>query len=304
MESKKVIVTGAGGFIGSYITEELVIRGYEVIALDIADDKKIAHLKNHNNLKIIKSDILQFNKIVSLFGKEKIDCVFHVAALLQDDNNDPSPFFEVNARGTLNILEASRKTGVKKFIYSSSMSVYGKSKENLSVKENQITDPYDFYSLSKLMGEELCKLYSDQYGIKTAVLRYAGVYGPGRDSGAVADFIGRAKENKPIYIKENISWDLVFVKDVTRANILAFNKIESFEYETINIGSGKEINIIDVAKKSVEALNSASNIEFSPDFQKDPSLHFYFDISKAKKLLGFEPTDFEEGLKQYIQEVK
>lgn len=300
--NKKALVTGAAGFIGSYIVEDLLLDGYDVIALDLGDAKKITHLKDHKNLKVVKADILQFDQLLSIIEKEKPDYIFHVAALLKSVSDEPFEFFEANVNGTLNVLEASKRAGIKKLIYSSSMAVYGDAKD-LPVDELDPVNPDDFYGQSKLMGEELCKWYANHYGLNIIILRYSGVYGPRRDSGAVANFIKNAKANEPLKIDKNISWDQVYVKDVSKANLLALQKIDQVKFEVINIGSGKELPIKDLAKMIIDVSKSASKVELQEGFTDTPEMRFYFDISKAKELLGFVPTLTDEALKEYIGKI-
>lgn len=298
----KVLVTGAAGFIGAHVCESLLEKGYEVIGTFHASKEKIKHLENNKNLEIVKVDIANPEEVSKIFENYTLDGVFHLAALLPPTKTDgPLPYFEANVRGTLNVLEACRLKNVGKFVYSSTMGVYGQEIAYLPVDESHPINPHDFYGLSKFHGEELCRLYARKYGLKTIILRYAGVYGAGKNDGAIYNFVKNALENKPIKILSNISWDTVYVKDVAKANFQAFEKLDGVSLETINIGSGKEVHINELANLIIKLSNSASKLEVGKNL---PSFRFYYNIAKARKLLNFAPTPLDECLLEYIQLVK
>lgn len=277
-KEKKVLVTGANGFIGFHLCNALNEMGYDVADLG-------------------KADIRDFKEILKILKKHKPYGVFHLAAVLPPVENNK--FFDVNVKGTFNLLEACRLCNVKKFIYSSTMNVYGDVKY-LPVDEKHPTNASNFYGLSKLLGEELIKLYN----FDSVILRYSGVYGPGKEQGAVANFIKNAKLNKPLKILNNISWDIVYIKDVVQANIRAFEKADKIKFEIINIGAGKEINIKDLAEKIIQITGSKSKIR-TLTFQKSSApWHFYFNINKAKKLLNFKPQSYDTSLKANIAEIE
>ncbi|MAF43248.1 MAG: hypothetical protein CMI54_03635 [Parcubacteria group bacterium] len=300
---KKVLVTGANGFLGSHLAEELLKKGYQVFGLIFGDAQKIKHLRGFKNFKPLVGDMTDFRKMLTLFKKYRPECVFHTAALHSPVEIDsPFPFFEPNVRGTLNLLEACRISKVKSFVYSSSMSVYGKA-DYLPVDEEHLTRPHDFYSLTKFLGEECCRLYAKKYGLRVIILRYVGIYGLRRDWGAITNFIRNALKNKPLSILNNINWDIVYVKDICRANIAALEKAKA-GFELINIGSGQEVNIKDVARQIKKMSGSKSKIKIGKRALGPVSSHFYFDIKRAKRLLGFKPSSFQKTVSQYIKELK
>ncbi|MFA6387276.1 MAG: SDR family NAD(P)-dependent oxidoreductase [Candidatus Paceibacterota bacterium] len=296
IKNSKVLVTGAAGFIGSHLCESLLERGYKVIGLIYGNNDNIKHLKNNKNLKTISCDVTNFQEILEILKKYKPDGIFHVACSIPTGTvEERNPFLvsEVNAKGTLNLLEACRITNVKKFIYSSSMSVYKKKTKRSPINEEDPIEPVDFYGLSKWQGEEFIRIYAKRYKFNTIILRYAGVYGPRKKEGAVAVFIKNALHNQLISILNDARWDIVYVDDVVLANISAFEKIESLAPVVINIGSGKEINIKDLAQKIINITKSSSKIKISNT--QDP-LRFHFKIDRAKRLLGFNPTPVRKGL--------
>jgi UDP-glucose 4-epimerase len=300
---KIVLVTGANGFIGSHLCDTLIKKDYKVIGLVFGDEKIIKHFKENKKIKLIRGDLTDFKGILKIFKKYKPKGVFHTAAVLpsSEEENNPFPFFEVNIKGTLNLLEACRLINTERFIYSSSMSIYGRKIKYLPIDEKHPISPFNFYGLSKWQGEELAKFYNRKYNINIIILRYAGVYGSRKEKGVVAKFIKNAIRNKPLRILTNTSWDIIYVKDVVKANIWAFEKANKLKFQIINIGSGKEINIKDLAKRIIEIVASKSKIKYNKVL---PSFRFYFNIAKAKKLLGFKPLPPDRGLFQYIREIK
>jgi UDP-glucose 4-epimerase len=307
-ESKKskVLVTGATGFVGSYLCDALLKKDYQVIGLSHTTHNRLAYIQNHKNFSLVKGDITNFKNITNILTKHRPAATFHTAALLHspEPNDGPFPFFATNAKGTLNILEACRLRNIKTIIYSSSMSVYGAKYKYLPVDEKHPTAPYDFYSTTKLMGEELCQLYAEQYQLNVIILRYAGIYGTRRKWGALYHFVKNTTQNQSIKILNNICWDIIHVKDVVQANVSAFAKAEKIKYKIINIGSGQEVNIKTLAKKIVKISGSRSKIIIPKNLSKSPSSHFYFDLTTAKKLLNFNPSALESGLLNYIKTFK
>lgn len=285
IKKKRILVTGAKGFIGSGLCGALREKGYEVVGIDKED-----------------ADIADFENVLKIFKKEKPEAVFHTAAVLPDRKNKFSLFFRVNVLGTLNILEACRLAGVKNFVYSSSMSVYGKDIKYLPVDEKHPTNPSDFYGLSKKMGEELVEFYAKQKRLSAIILRYSGVFGPGKKQGAVANFVENAALNKPLKIIENISWDIVYVGDIIKASIKALEIANGRRFEIINIGSGKEIDVKALAEKIIKITGSKSKI-IMPN-KSLPCFRFYFNINKAKRLLKFKPLAYDTSLEANVAEIK
>ncbi len=301
-KEKTVLVTGATGFVGSNLSDLLLKNGYKVIGLFFGDKQKAERLLSDKNFKIVECDIRNFDNVSKVLKEYKPEGIFHTAALLpKDKNEDPFNFFKVNALGTLNLLEACRLLNIKKFIYSSSISVYGRSQKCLQADEKYSTNPSNFYELTKLEGENFCKLYSQKYGIKTIILRYAGVFGKGRENGAVAVFIKNALLNKPLNILGNVSWNIISVDDISKANILAFEKLQKLNFEIINISIPKEINIKDLAKKIIKISGSKSKIKIN---KTSHSFCLSCNANKAEKILKFKPLSIDKAIAKYIKEIK
>lgn len=297
MNKKKVLVTGAAGFIGSHISETLLSRGYEVVGLYVDIEPRI----KQEGFYAVRADITNGQEVKDAFAVHRPEAVFHTAAKLPEGEQEPSQLFDVNVKGTLNILEACLRYGVEDVVYSSSMSVYGNEACFLPVDEKHPTAPYDHYSLSKLQGEEACEVYVQRHNLNIVILRYAGVYGPGRNNGVVFTFLQQALKNKTIEIHENTSWDIVYVKDVALANALALEKARLLRGEIINIGSGEEISVQRLAEEVVELAHSKSQIQFRGS--SSLARRFFYDISKMKKTLNFAPRSPHEGLREYLKEI-
>ncbi len=291
---KKVIVTGGGGFIGSNLTRSLVERGYEVQVVDnfVAGrfDNRVVQGAIYNNI-----DIKNTAQLVPVF--EGADVVFHLAALpkVQDSIERPIETSSTNVEGTLSVLEAARAAGVRKLIFSSSAAVYG-DQEVVPIREDRPAHPQNPYGLHKYIGENTCVLWSELYGLPTVSLRYFNVYGPGFDpNGAYASVVGKfidlRQQDKPLTIVGDgtNTRDYVHVDDVVRANIMAAESDKVGRGEVINIGSGKETSVAELAAiigGSVESV--PTRLETSRSVA---------DISKAKTLLGFEPVvELEVGI--------
>jgi len=298
MEKTKVIVTGGAGFIGSNLVDGLVEKGYEVHVIDNLSSGK---LENVNPKAIFyNKNIRDLADVEGVFNGAKY--VFHLAAMprVQYSIENPIETNEVNVDGTLNVLQAAHSAGVKKFIYSSSSSIYGDS-DVLPLNEKMPANPKSPYSLHKYVGELYCELFSKLYGLPTVSLRYFNVFGPRIDpSGtyalAVGLFLRLRKEGKPLAITGDgmQTRDMTHVRDVVRANILAAESMTVKNGEAINIGSGKNYTINELAK-----LIGGPVEYIAPRLEPHDTLA---DNSLAKKLLGWEPTvSFEEGIAELKQ---
>lgn len=302
---KKLLITGAGGLLGSHVCEAAAKRGYRVFGLVRGSEKKVKHLLNLPNFSVVRGDITNYKKIFAILKKIKPNGVLHTAALYTPKKIDkPFPFHETNTTGTINLLEACRVNNVKKIIYISSMSVYDKKRIKLPVSESHSLGPNNFYGTSKLTAEQWCELYAKVYGINIIILRCSGIYGPRRSNGAVSNFVKNAINEKTIFIENNVSWDMVHVADVGEASLAALRNASKLHFEIINIGSGQEIGIVELAKQIIKLAKSPSKIKYGKYFTQTASFRFYFDIHKAKKLLNFKPRPITAGLKSYVRSLK
>ena len=301
---EKIIVTGGAGFIGSTFIEECINRykNIQIVCIDNLSTGKLSNIPTKPNVTLIEKDISNINckskDLISIC--KNADAIFHFAAKarVQPSIQDPVSFNDVNVKGTLNLLELSRFADIKKFIFSSSSSIYGDT--NLfptpEIAENHPLSPY---GLQKLIGEQYCRLYSNIHGIDTVCLRYFNVYGDRMPiSGAyclvMGIFTNLKKQNLPLTIYGDGSQrrDFTFVKDVVEANMLAANSYCS-NGEVFNIGNGNNVSIKEIADIYDHP------IEYKPA-RLEPFQNLA-DNSKAKSILGWKPTgNVKVWLKEYL----
>lgn len=224
----KILVTGTKGFIGSHIAERLVQLGHHVIGID----NGITGENDNLDIEFYSSNLTEITSI------PKVDAVFHVAAIarIPASYDQPQFYYQNNILSTMNLLEACRKQDIKKFIYSSSSSV---------------VEPLNPYAHSKLMGEELCEMYSRLYGLEIQCLRYFNVYGSRMSKGSYATVLQKFKEQKlrneplQIYGQGKQKRDFTWVQDVVDANLLMLNESRWGIYD---VGSGQNFSILEVAQ--------------------------------------------------------
>jgi len=304
----KFLVTGGAGFIGSNTVEELLNLGHEVKVLDnLLTGKKENISEFINDIEFIKDDIKDLETVRK--SVKGVEYVIHLAALgsVPRSVKDPILTNEVNVNGTLNVLIASRDEGVKRLVYSSSSSVYGKN-PTLPKKENMIPDPISPYAVSKLTGEYYCRVFYETYGLETVSLRYFNIYGKKQDpfsqySAVVPSFIdAMLKGHQPVIFGDGgQSRDFTFIEDCVQANIKACFAPEAVG-EVFNISYGKRVTVNELFYKIQEILNKD---EIEPVYKapRPGDLHHSLaDTSKARKLLGFKPRyDIESGLRKTLE---
>ncbi|MCW4004824.1 MAG: SDR family NAD(P)-dependent oxidoreductase [Candidatus Bathyarchaeota archaeon] len=304
---KKILVTGGAGFIGSHLVDRLVAEGYFVRIIDDLSSGKIENIQHHlhtNRVDFVKGDI----RDVSLVRKNVagIDFVVHLAAIISVPFSveNPELTFDVNLHGTLNLLRSCAEEGVGKFVFISSCAVYGDPEVN-PVTEDIKTNPISPYADSKLIGERYCLSFYERQLLKTVVLRFFNVYGSRQGvndySGVITRFISRVKKKEPLIIYGDGSQtrDFVNVNDIVDA-ILAAMKSEKAEGEVFNIGSGKSTSINELAKSVLELSNVDVEIKYENHRAGDIK-HSLADISKARKLLDYEPkVSLKDGLRELI----
>jgi UDP-glucose 4-epimerase len=296
---KKILITGAAGFIGSYLFKDLSKKGYNVIGLDNFDHPCGA------KIKCIKGDVRDFDLVDRLV--KKVDIVYHLAAQINVDRSYKQKrlTFDTNVNGTKNILEACRKYS-KKMIFASTSEVYGTAKNKL-ISENHPLNPQSPYALSKKIAEDLCKKYVTEYGVQVIILRNFNTYGPYQNMnfyGAVIPvFLKRVLNNQQpeVYLPGTQTRDFMYIEDAIRAYNLAARKAPIGE--PINFGTGKETSIFKLAKIIIKLAGSRLNPTYIKG-RPNEVMRLRADISKAKKL-GFKPkVSLLEGLKRYKKWLK
>lgn len=313
--SKNFLVTGAAGFIGSQVSKQLLDQGDRVVGVDNLNDYYDVRLKNWR-LQQLKAhlnsesfffaglDIEDRAKLVDLFKAEgPFDAVLNLAARVgvRYSMENPHIYLSTNAEGTLNLLECLRAQGCKKLVLASTSSLYAGQKmpftEDLAANE-----PLSPYAASKKAGELMAYSYHKLYEIDVSVVRYFTVFGPaGRPDMSPYRFIKWVAEGETIQIfgDGTQSRDFTYVEDIARGTIAA---IQDVGYEIINFGGGRNpISLIMIIAKLEELLGKKAKIDHKP-FHVGDLMKTWADISKAKKLLGWEPqVSFDEGFKKSVQ---
>lgn len=299
------LVGGGAGFIGSNICEALVNMGYTVRCLDNLSTGKyenIEQLVEHPNFTFIKGDIRELETCME--ATKGVDYVLNQAAWGSVPRSIEMPLLyeEINIRGTLNMMEASRVNGVKKFVYASSSSVYGNT-ATLPKKEGQEGAVISPYALTKKVDEEYGRLYKELYGLDTYGLRYFNVFGRRQDpNGMYAAVI-------PKFIKQLLhgevptingdgrqSRDFTYIDNVIEGNLRACHASSEAAGQAFNIGAGGRLYLIDIYYDLCKALGKDVEPNFGPE-RKGDVRDSNADISKARELLGYDPEyDFARGI--------
>lgn len=310
-EDSLFLVTGGAGFIGSNLCEAILKLGYRVRCLDdlsIGKQENIDLFIDNENYEFIKGDIRDYE--TCLDATSGVDYVLHQAAWgsVPRSVEMPLTYNDINIKGTLNILEASRENNVKKVVYASSSSVYGDEETLPKVegKEGNVLSPY---ALTKSVDEKYAKLYSDLYGLDTYGLRYFNVFGRRQDpDGAYAAVIPKFiklllnDERPTINGDGKQSRDFTYIENVIEANLKALKADSKYSGEAFNIAFGGREYLNDIYSLLAELLDK-KNIKpiYGPDRVGDIK-HSNADISKAKRLLGYDPDwSFEKGIREAIE---
>ena len=305
----KFLVTGGAGFIGSTLCEAILDLGYKVRCLDDLSTGKQANVDmflDNSNYEFIKGDIKDFDICVK--ACEGVDYVLNQAAWGSVPRSLEMPLFYCmnNINGTLNMMEAARQQGVKKFVYASSSSVYG-DEPNLPKKEGREGNLLSPYALTKRCDEEWAKLYTKYYGLDTYGMRYFNVFGRRQDPhGAYAAVIPKFikmllnGETPTINGDGKQSRDFTYIENVIEANLKSCLAPSESAGQAYNIAYGGREYLIDIYYSLTSALGIDIKPNFGPD-RKGDIKHSNAEISKAKRLLGYDPEyDFDRGLQEAI----
>ncbi len=309
-ENSLFLVTGGAGFIGSNLCEAILKLGYRVRCLDDLSTGKMSNVElfaDDPNYEFIKGDIKDLDTCMR--ACEGADFVLNQAAWGSVPRSLEMPLFYCrnNIEGTLNMLEAARQNGVKKFVYASSSSVYG-DEPNLPKTEGREGNLLSPYALTKRCDEEWAKLYTMHYGLDTYGMRYFNVFGRRQDpNGAYAAVIPKfilllmKNEAPTINGDGRQSRDFTYIENVIEANLKACLAPHEAAGEAFNIAYGGREYLIDIYHTLTKALDKDIEPHFGPD-RKGDIKHSNADISKARKLLGYDPDyDFASGLNEAIE---
>jgi len=305
----EVLVTGGAGFIGSHLVEELVRGGTSVTVIDNLSTGRSENLGRHLKKKIsfVKGDIRDKDAVDEAVST-RVEAVFHLAAITSVPYSfeQPNVTFEANVDGTRNLLEASQRREVERFVFVSSCAVYG-DPQYLPVDERHSLKPMSPYAESKLEAEKACMEFSENYGLKVTILRPFNVYGPRQRkdqySGVIAKFMERLHEGKPPVICGDglQTRDFIHVEDAVRAFVLTL-RTDIAVGRVFNVGTGVPTAINQLARLFLD-LFDAEGIE--PQYvnaRPGDIKHSYADINEARIHLGFEPqVSLKDGLARLLR---
>ncbi len=301
------LVTGGAGFIGSHVVEGLIDKGERVRVLDnFATGKRENLLPWEDRVEIVEGDIRSYHTVIDAL--QGIDIVVHLGALpsVPRSVKDPITTNDVNVGGTLNVLDASRFCGVKKFVFASSSSVYGNG-GGLPRREDMPCFPVSPYAISKLAGEQYALSFAQLYGMEVVSLRFFNVFGPRQDptsqySGVIAKFCRWVLEEKPVVIfgDGTQTRDFTYVKDVAEVVIRA-GSASGVSREVVNVAQGKRVSVLHLVEVLEEITGRDIERHFAPP-RKGDVMHSQADITKMKRLFDYEPRfSFEEGMRHTFE---
>src|SRR5436309_10348358 len=307
----RILVTGGAGFIGSHPVENLLAAGHEVAILDDFNDFYDPQIKRANiadfakDVAVYRADLRDNASVRNVFRRDKYAIIAHLAARagVRPSIQHPQLYYDTNVTGTLHLLEAARVTGVERFIFASSSSVYGASKAIPFSEDQHLTQTLSPYGATKIAGEFLCSTYSHLYQLRVAALRYFTVYGPRqRPDLAIHQFTRRIYAGQPIeqFGDGTTRRDYTFIDDVIQGTIAAL-QYEGPLFDIFNLGESETIQLKDLIVASENALGKKAEINQLPEQPGDMPLTCA-DISKARKLLGYSPaTRLSEGLPKFVE---
>jgi UDP-glucuronate 4-epimerase len=306
----RILVTGGAGFIGSHLVEKLLAAGHEVAIFDDFNDFYDPQIKRHNIAAVSKDtlihhvDLRDSAAVRNVFHREKFETIVHLAARagVRPSIQYPQLYYDTNVSGTLHLLDAARATGVERFIFASSSSVYGISKTVPFSEDQHLTQTLSPYAATKIAGEFLCSTFSHLYQMRMVALRYFTVYGPRqRPDLAIHQFTRRIYAGQPIdqFGDGTTRRDYTYIDDVIQGTMAALNYDRS-PFDIFNLGESETIQLNDLISAIEKALGKKAKVNRLPEQPGDMPLTCA-DISKARKLLGYNPiTQFNEGLPRFI----
>ena len=306
----RILVTGGAGFIGSHLVEKLLRDGHDVVILDDFNDFYDPEIKRENiasvsrDVAIHQIDLRDNAAVRSLFRSEKFDAIAHLAARagVRPSIQQPQLYYDTNVIATLHLLEAARVTGVQRFVFASSSSVYGIGRTVPFSEDLHLTQTISPYAASKIAAEFLCSTYSHLYQLRVLALRYFTVYGPRqRPDLAIHSFTRRIHFGKPIdqFGDGTTRRDYTYIDDIIQGTMAAL-KYDGALFDVFNLGESETIQLSDLIAAIESALGKKATINHLPEQPGDVPLTCA-DISKARRLLGYDPkTAFVEGLPRFV----
>ncbi len=306
-----ILITGAVGFIGSNLVNILLNKGFTVIGLDNFDpfysreikENNLSQFKNKESFKFYEADLREIESLKSVFDKNKISKVVHLAAKagVRPSIQDPKGYFETNVTGTVNLLDTMVEKNIKKLVFASSSSVYGNNKK-VPFSESDIVDfPISPYAASKKSGELICHTYHHLYNMDIFALRFFTVYGPRqRPEMAIAKFANKILNDEEITLYDktgSTSRDYTYIDDIVDGIYSCIENVNGFE--VLNLGESQVVGLNQLVETLEKHLGKKAKVVYADKQPGDVNIT-YADISKAKKIINYNPTTkIDEGIKKY-----
>ncbi|HWS89167.1 MAG TPA: GDP-mannose 4,6-dehydratase [Pyrinomonadaceae bacterium] len=311
---RNVLVTGGAGFIGSHLVARLLAEGpWRVTVVDDFNDFYDPALKRRNisahlgreGFALFEADIRDRAALDEVFRETEFDCVVHLAARagVRPSLAEPVLYTETNVGGTVNLLELARERGVKQFVFGSSSSVYGENEKVPFAEDDPVFKPISPYAATKAAGELLCHTYSHLWGLRCVCLRFFTVYGARQRPDLAIHKFARlisAGEPIPVFGDGTTRRDYTYVDDIV-AGVRAAMDYEASDYEVINLGGSRTVELRELIALLEKELGRKAVIDRRPTQPGDVP-RTYADVSKARRLLGYDPrTPIEEGVRRFVE---
>jgi UDP-glucuronate 4-epimerase len=307
-----ILVTGGAGFIGSHIVSRLLDQGEQVIIVDNFNDfydpsikrKNVLDLQSRGALDVCEVDILDTEGLRKVFAEARPQVVIHLAAWagVRPSLERPALYSSVNVTGTVHLLELAREFRVPCFIFGSSSSVYGGSRRVPFTEDDPADNPVSPYAATKRAGELLCRTYSHNFGLRITCLRFFTVYGPRqRPEMAIHKFARLIWEGRevPVFGDGSSRRDYTYVDDIVQGVLSSVRVNPGFA--VINLGESQTVSLLELIRLLEGALGRKARLQFLPEQAGDMAIT-YADISRARELLGYNPsTPVQEGLRRFAE---
>jgi UDP-glucuronate 4-epimerase len=311
-QPRKVLVTGAAGFIGSTLVERLLAGGRELVGLDSFDpyypeEQKLRNLApalDHRAFRLERCDIRDAERVGRLFADEAFEGVVHLAALagVRPSLERPAAYADVNVHGTAVVLEAAARCGSPRIVFASSSSVYGEREKGPFRETDPVERPISPYAATKRAGELVAHTFHHAHGLGITCARIFTAYGPRqRPDLAVRKFAERMRRGEPlpIYGDGSSLRDFTFVDDLADGLLRALDT--DLGFAILNLGAGRQVSVLEIVKQLEEELGVSARIDWLPRQTGDVS-RTWADVTAAREALGYAPrVGFEEGIARFVR---
>ncbi len=312
-DQRTILLTGAGGFIGSHTTQALLARGDRVVGIDNLDSfydpavkrgtlDEIARGEGGDGFVFVEADIRDGERMGSLLDEHGVNDVIHLAARagVRPSIQQPALYADVNVNGTMALLEAARAAGVERFVMASSSSVYGNNEKVPFAETDDVNEPISPYAATKRACELIAHTHHHLYGMPTACLRFFTVFGPRqRPDLAIMKFMRliSSGETIPVFGDGSTSRDFTYIDDIVGGVLAALERIPEHGYRVWNLGGNHPVSLSEMIETVASAVGTPAKIDRQP-MQPGDVNRTYADLSRSGGELGYKPrTPFEEGVR-------